>query len=869
MTDRGGDEADAGDGDPRATGRLDELADAELVELANRDPQRVLDAVPPERRTTAGRARAVAVALRVLGRLDEALTTAERGVELATDAREAARCRLTAAPALAQLGRVDDALAALDAAEPALSGVERAEVRFQRGGVLGLVAEHRRARREFSAALGAFRRAGLAAWEADALMNRGLVAGYLGATSAARADLTAAADAFDRLGDEIGAGAALHNLALASLIAGEPVRSLGEFDEAHRRLADAGFPIELHAADHCEALLAVGLRHEAVELATAGVEALEAAGGSLEAATQRLVLAGALAHVGELDGARRHADEARAAFLAQGQEHRSLRAEVVRGGFDLGAGVAPRDVADRAEAAAERFGAAGLGEWRGEALLALARAALADGDAERGAAALSAHRRLAPPFPQLVERSRLDAELAVRRGDLGRSLRSARAGVRLVERERGLAASVELDDSLSDHVVALGCLGVGGLLATGRAREALRFAERASWLREEAPTGAVAVPASLVEHRAVRRAIEEAENERRDAAPLRRRERALRRAIRAERSRRRAADGGRRVGDVELPAGATGRRYVVDGTGLRALDLVDGRVRATATCSLDELEACCRELTFRARRALAGRGGGRGALDAVADDVDRALGRPGDVGDRSTLLHLALDASVPTVPLGLLPSLRDRAWVHVARLAASDAGPAHGARPASPGPVVLVAGPDLDTAEAEVDLLARRHPGARALVGAAATCSAVVEAIDGASLVHVAAHSALNTQNPMFSSITLADGDLTVHQLAHVRRAPSTVVLASCESATAVAVGATSIGLSSSLLRLGIARVVGTACEIPDLDVTSRVQRRLHDHDLAEHADALRAVRADPELDDDERLVAACLVPAALAPVVR
>ncbi|WP_420451941.1 CHAT domain-containing protein [Ilumatobacter sp.] len=852
---------------------VDELPrdDAEVLVLANSDPRRVLDAAAadPGAPSVTGW-RAVAIAHRVLGHLDEALAATATGVERALasdDRRGAALCRLTAAPMLAQLGEVAGAFAALDDAEQVLHGVDRAEVHFQRGGVLGLVADYRPARREYTMALAAFRRAGLVAWTADTLMNRGLMSAYLGATRAARSDLATAAELFDAEGDRIGAGAAIHNLALAALIAGEPLRALADFERADERLSAAGFPVELFHADLCAALLAVGLRGDAIDVATAGVAALEAAGNDLEAATQRLVLATALAHGGDVERARSHVEAARTAFVAQGQGHRARRAELARWSIELASGADPAEVGDRVEELCGRFALTGHEEWHGAALLVAVDAALARGDLEAAAAALGRHRRTSPPFTQLVRRCALQAEVVRRRGRPGEALRAARRGLRLVERERDRATTMELHDSLSDHLVALGRIGVGCLVASQRHRDALVFAERIARVREEAVDasaevgGAPSASATLVEHRAVTRAIEEAENERRDPTPLVRRRRELRRAVRAERARRDRGRRGTTGSIVALPGTATVRRFAVDGSSLWALDLVGGRVSGRPLGDLDEIEAACRELTFRARRALFGRTGDA-ALHGVAAEVDELLGHPGELGGDDGVVHLVVDSAIPMIPFSMLPSLRSTAWAHSVQASARPGPDRSGAS----GSVVLVAGPDLDSAEREIDALASLHPRARVLTGPDATCGAVLAALDGAELVHVAAHSSLNTDNPMFSSLSLADGALTVHEMGHLVRPASTVVLASCESATSVAVGTSSIGLTNSLLRFGIGSVVGSACEIPDSEATAGVHRRLHERDLQDLPRALRDVRTDPSLGHDEGLVARVLIPATLAP---
>ena len=128
-------------------------------------------------------------------------------------------------------------------------------------------------------------------------------------------------------------------------------------------------------------------------------------------------------------------------------------------------------------------------------------------------------------------------------------------------------------------------------------------------------------------------------------------------------------------------------------------------------------------------------------------------------------------ASLASVPWAALPSLRDR----VVRVAPSATSWCR-ARDASPGPrsVVAVAGPGLPGAEAEVCSVAALHEGAVALVGEQATVGAVLEATSGASLLHLAAHGRLRTDNPLFSALELVDGPLTAYDLESLPHVPAT-----------------------------------------------------------------------------------------------
>src|SRR5262249_61829117 len=70
-----------------------------------------------------------------------------------------------------------------------------------------------------------------------------------------------------------------------------------------------------------------------------------------------------------------------------------------------------------------------------------------------------------------------------------------------------------------------------------------------------------------------------------------------------------------------------------------------------------------------------------------------------------------------------------------------------------------------------------------------ATVARVLNAIDGAGLAHIAAHGAFRAASPLFSSLRLDDGPLTVYDLERLRRGPRRLVLSSCDSGVAAPAG--------------------------------------------------------------------------------
>ena len=144
--------------------------------------------------------------------------------------------------------------------------------------------------------------------------------------------------------------------------------------------------------------------------------------------------------------------------------------------------------------------------------------------------------------------------------------------------------------------------------------------------------------------------------------------------------------------------------------------------------------------------------------------------------------------------------------------------------------VVLARGPGLATDGAEVPLIARLYDGATVLEDAAATADKVLPALDGAWLAHIAAHGIFRADSPLFSSLRMYDGPLTVYDFEHLHRAPYRLVLSSCDSGALAPVGANELlGLVSSLLPLGTAGIIAAIVPLNDRAVVP-LMVDLHQH---------------------------------------
>jgi hypothetical protein len=248
----------------------------------------------------------------------------------------------------------------------------------------------------------------------------------------------------------------------------------------------------------------------------------------------------------------------------------------------------------------------------------------------------------------------------------------------------------------------------------------------------------------------------------------------------------------------------------IDGT-LHALVADNRRVRHLVVGSTGAAEQAVPYAQFALRQAARGRpadldGVGRRLQDALLGNAVKLLGDGPVVISPPSRLHAApwpLMPSVADLPVSVAPSAA--LWLRAR------------SRPSGDGTRVLVAGPGLESGGAEIDVLARSHPEAVLLKGGEATVERTLEVLDGATVAHVAAHGRFRDDSPMFSSLDLEDGPLTVHDLERLDRAPYRMVLSACESGVMAPIGAGELlGLVAAMLSLGSAGVVSSVARVND-----------------------------------------------------
>jgi len=177
--------------------------------------------------------------------------------------------------------------------------------------------------------------------------------------------------------------------------------------------------------------------------------------------------------------------------------------------------------------------------------------------------------------------------------------------------------------------------------------------------------------------------------------------------------------------------------------------------------------------------------------------------------------------------------------------------------------VVLVRGPGLASQGAEVPQLAAAYEleddEVVVLENGTATAARVLRAMDGARLVHIAAHGTFRADSPMFSALVLDDGPLTVYDLQRMHRGPKQIVLSSCDSGAVAPAGADEVlGLASSLIPLGTAGIVASVVAVND-DAAVPLMTALHQRLRSGAGLAEALCQARHEMSSDPVAVATAL----------
>jgi CHAT domain-containing protein/tetratricopeptide (TPR) repeat protein len=818
----------------------------EALRLAEADPGQsaALAATVAEQARTAHDNAAAAIAARALGlaalHTDDAATAMRHlrtAITLGRRARSptlTAEARMTLAYVLNGSGRSRQALREIDAALTDLEGVERARAEAQRGAILQLHGRLDEALASYRSALPELRRAGDHLWVQRVLLNRGVIYGYRSEFGAAVRDLREAGRLCEQLGLGLSAGFVHENLGWIDTLRGDVPTALSHLDAAEQQFRALGSRLGFILRDRSELLLSVNLLWEARQTAEQAVRQIAREGQRIVLPEARLVLARAAALDGDSGYAVKQARRAVTEFVGQQRPHWIALARYILLSSRLSEKGSPQVTVRQLVRMADALTVTGWTVAALEARLLAGQLALERGRDAEGCRIL-AHASLARRRGPALLRSRAwyaEALVRLASGNPRGASNAARSGLRVLDEHRATLGATDLRAFASGHRSELAALGLRMAITSGRASRVLAWAEegRARHLlsRPARPPDDPELAAALTRLRVTVAEIVELRHAGRRNAALVSRQAALERQIRDHCRRQPRGSVGDPVPAVSVTglAAALGEAGLVefiqlDGA-LHAVTVVDGRARLRLVGALDPVRDLVQHAAFALRR-LARYHISDSSKAAAASSLRHAAGRLDAMllGPFARQLDGRPLVVIPTGPLQSLPwsvlrSCADRP-VTVAPSAALWYA-AQRREPQAQGQVTVACGPGLPGARAEAEAVAAIYR-TTALLGSAATVDAVTEGLSRANLVHLAAHGHVRADNPLFSSLRLADGPLMVFDLERLERVAPTLVLAACDSGRPVVrTGDELLGFSASLLSLGAQQLVGSVVPVPDAE---------------------------------------------------
>jgi tetratricopeptide (TPR) repeat protein len=734
--------------------------------------------------------------------------------------------------------------AARDLAVRAQDDSMLAVVQGHRGLQLMRMGELGRARRELDAALAGITDDGDLL---PVLINRGWLGLETGELDVAVHDLERGRLLARTVGEHAVELMAEHNLGYARFLAGDLPAALRTMDSAARSAPAEHAGVGL--MDKAAVLYEAGLLSEAADALGRAAAVLAETRAWRDLIDAQIGQARCLVGLGRYQEALALARRVQARSRRAGHDLLALRAGLImidaRHGLLVDAGASSRGFLRLAHDAAQL--AVRARELPGADRMAVDLELVAAEAAARGGVPGAAAERLRhlPQASGLSLGTQLRAQVvralsAYAEGDRRRGLAAVRKGHRLLAQQRQRLGAVEAVTAASAHGIRLQAVDLDAALRSGRAEAVFDAVERGR--ATFAGSGRVRPPqdpemAALVG--AARRLAERARQL--DGGPGAALEQArLRRDARRLQSQARErswhADGD---ADVPRPTSARMLRRTLAATGSdrTVLDLVmvAGRVCAVRvdarTVQLLDLAPLAQTLEHVRRvradlqvltnpllpqplRATASHSLARGLTW-----LDDTLLRGADVVGPA---YLAARDRLVSVPWSLLPSRRSVSTVVNSWVTTSDVR--WEARDA-----LAVAGPGLRHAGVEAAEVARAWGRrARVLSGVGATSAVVADAVEHASVVHLATHGTHEPDNPVFSSVLLADGPLFAHELDGRDLSRSVVILSACDVGSAsIRHGGEPLGLTSVLLRMGARAVIASVAPLRD-DVAVRVMPVLH-----------------------------------------
>lgn len=669
------------------------------------------------------------------------------------------------------------------------------------------------------------------------LRSRGTAHTRLGLVGQARQDLTRAV-----------ALATEHNLldraADANYVLGELDLRVGDVPAALRRYEHSEHLYRAQNLDvpallgvrRAQALMAAGLADEAGSQLDGVLPVMRAEHSiTRELAEAELYRAVAAYMTDDLELARVMASSARQRMRRWGCETCVANATLIGLRVDtavaLRSGRIPRPLPGRALDFADGLPVPRLADQAALARMLAARLEIRRGNVDAAEAILDRVPRpgKVTPIDHRMLRRLCRAELAVARGRRAAALAEIRAGLTDLDHVRDRMGGLELLSGTALHGRELAELAVTLVLDDGNARRLFSWLERtrAQTYRYE-PLTRVDNPElaeRIAEVRSLTQSIHQAEHDGHPTAGLR-----ARHAERLREANRLGWHTGRWgrprpvAGPAEVMAQLGDRAlvsYASSADSLVAVVVVDSEVRLARLGSAEQAAESARMLNADLN-ALAPDHLPEPLVQVMAtsarkqaDRLDAQLVRPLAelIGDRE--LVIVPTGALYAVPWGVLPTLHGRPAVVAPSATAWLA--ADRAERRSAGRTVLVRGPGLPAAVGEIDKLGAHYSTATLMSGEHAAVSAVLSALDGAEVTHLAAHGVHEPENALFSRLELSDGPLYAHELAGLSRPPRQVVLAACELAlNRIRPGDEPLGFASALLAGGSQTVVAPLSRVGD-----------------------------------------------------
>ncbi|MGD0608035.1 MAG: CHAT domain-containing protein [Streptosporangiaceae bacterium] len=720
------------------------------------------------------------------------------------------------------------------------NGVLVARVLLRRGLALWTLGRYAAALDDLRQAVVGLRRAGDLLWTARALNARAMAYLAVGSTSRADADFATAGRLSADSGQELEAVYAMHNRGLAAFSSGDLTTALSHLDAATSHYRTLQVSVPPLVIDRCAVLLAAGLAQDALAEADRALRDLELLRRpSTHQAELLLTAANCALAAGRPQAAQDWAQSAHDLFRSQQSTWWQAHAARVLVQARYAAGAASSGLLREANRAAAQLDALGASDATQAHLLA-GRVALALGrhaDADRHLAAAAAARRqrrgpaLARASGYLGEALRAEAA-----GRSRRMLAACRRGLDVLDEHRFTLGASELRAQATVHGTELAALAQRHALRSGRPRLLLTWSERwratAHAVPAVRPMADAELNDSLAALRDVTKRVEEARRKGLPNPNLQREQQRLEATVRASalRAQGTLAGHGRiafSAGDLLAALGDAQLIEIVDIDGdLHVLTCGKearrgrGEVRQFAAGRTSDAVRAADFARFALRRLARSRPGDDPAsalsiLAGAGPKLQDALLGPAvrHLGDGPVII--VPPGRLQSIPWAVLPALGDRV-ISVAPSAGSWLR-AHAAAPPDRRHVTLARGPGLVSDGAEVPLVARLYDDVTVLAGREATAEKVLHALDGAWLAHIAAHGIFRADSPLFSSLRLHDGPLTVYDFERLHRAPYRLVLSSCDSGVLAPAGADELlGLVSSLLPLGTAGIIAAIVPLND-----------------------------------------------------